>query len=134
MLQARDECEPILRALPAAGGPVVVRLPAAPTARRSPAVRRRAREQALHSHLAVATAVTLDLARVPARPALPGRGLAVIDAAGALVGLDDPEGRTLGLGWISAIDAARARVTVETRVDAARVAAVAIGRERYRAA
>jgi polynucleotide 5'-kinase involved in rRNA processing len=133
VLQATDECEPIRRALPA-GGPSIVRLPAAPTARRTATMRRRAREQALHAHLAGAGPVTLDLARVPARPALPGRGMAVIDAAGVLVGLDDPAGRTLGLGWISAIDAAGARVTVQTRVDGARVAAVAIGRERYRAA
>jgi polynucleotide 5'-hydroxyl-kinase GRC3/NOL9 len=134
ILQTRDECEPILRALPAAGGPSVVRLPAAPTARRTATMRRRAREAALQAHLAGAVPVTLDLARVAARPALPRRGLTVIDAAGVLVGLDDPQGRTLGLGWISAIDAGQARVTVETRVDVGRVAAVVIGRERYRAA
>ena len=133
VLQRKDECEPILRALPASAGPAVVRLPAAPTARRTPTARRHAREQALQAHLAGAAPVTLDLARVTARPALPRRGLTVIDAAGALVGLDDADGRTLGLGWISAIDAAKGRVTVETRVDGARVAGVAIGRERYRA-
>ena len=134
VLQAGDECEPILRALPASGGPAVVRLPAAPTMRRTATVRRRAREQALEAHLAGAVPVTLDLARVPARPALPRRGLTVIDAAGALVGLDDADGRTLGLGWISAIDTAKGRVTVETRVDGATIAGIVIGRERYRAA
>ena len=61
-------------------------------------------------------------------------GLTVIDAAGALVGLDDADGRTLGLGWISAIDTAKGRVTVETRVDGATIAGIVIGRERYRAA
>jgi polynucleotide 5'-kinase involved in rRNA processing len=134
VLQAREECEPILRALPAAAAPAVVRLPAAVTAPRSAVARRRAREEALAAHLAGARPVTLDLARVPARLALPRRGLSVLDAAGALVGLDDREGRTLGLGWISAIDTATAQVTVQTRVDASRIAALAIGRERYRAA
>jgi polynucleotide 5'-hydroxyl-kinase GRC3/NOL9 len=130
VLQAADECEAILRALPRPA-PAVVRLPAAPAARRSAAARRRARQRALDAHLAGAVTVTLDLARVPARPALPGRGPATIDAAGALVGLDARDGRTLGLGWISALDGGR--LTVQTPVDAGRVAAVAIGRERYRA-
>jgi polynucleotide 5'-hydroxyl-kinase GRC3/NOL9 len=134
VLQARDECEPILHALPAAGAPAVLRLPAAPTTRRSAAVRRLARQRALDTYLAGGTPVTLDLARVPTRPAPPRRGLAVIDAAGALVGLDGQDGRTLGLGWVSVVDAARGRLTVVTRVDGAQVAAVAIGRERYRVA
>ena len=131
-LQRADECEPILTAY--AGGPAIVRLPAAATTPRSSAARRRHREGALQAHLAGAVPVVLDLGRVPARPAPAGRGLAVIDAAGALVGLDDREGQTRGLGWISAVDVTKARLTVETAVDGAAIAAVAIGRERYRAA
>lgn len=134
VLQETDECEPILRALPGSGGPAVLRLLAARTTRRSAAVRRQARQQSLRAHLRGARPVTLDLGRVPARPALPGRGPAVVDAAGALVGLEDPRGATLGLGWISAVDPAGGWLTVQTAVDGGRVAAVAIGRERYRAA
>jgi polynucleotide 5'-kinase involved in rRNA processing len=55
-------------------------------------------------------------------------------AVGALVGLDGPDGRTLGLGWIDVVDVGRGRLTVQTPVDATRVAALAIGREQYRAA
>jgi polynucleotide 5'-hydroxyl-kinase GRC3/NOL9 len=134
VLQRVDECEPILIALAGAPPPSIVRLPAAATARRSAAARRRARQRSLQTYLAGAVPVTLDLARVAARPAPAGRGLAVIGTAGALVGLDAGDGHTLGLGWISAVDVAKARLTVETGVDAARIAAVAIGRERYRAA
>jgi polynucleotide 5'-hydroxyl-kinase GRC3/NOL9 len=132
VLQEADECEPILRGLPGATRPTIVRLPAAPVRRRSAAARRQARQQSLQAHLRGARPLTLDLARVPARLALPGRGPAVTEATGALVGLEDGEGRTLGLGWISAVDVTGARLTVETAVDGGRVAAVAIGRERYR--
>ena len=131
-LQRRDECEPILRVYE--GGPAILRLPAAATARRSPAERRRRRQRALDAHLAGAVPVTLDLTRVPARPAPAGRGLAVIDVLGALVGLDADDGRTRGLGWVSALDVGKARLTVETAVGGDQIAAVAIGRERYRAA
>ena len=131
-LQRGDECEPILTSY--AGGPAIVRVPAAATTPRSPAVRRRHRERALQAHLAGGAPVVLDLARIPARAVPAGRGLAVIDVTGALVGLDDRQGRTRGLGWISAVDVTTARVTVETAVDGAAIAAVAIGRERYRAA
>jgi polynucleotide 5'-hydroxyl-kinase GRC3/NOL9 len=130
-LQRGEECEPILRDRP---GPTIVRLPAAPTRRRSATARRDARRRALDAHLAGARPVTLDLARVAARAVPSARGLAVVDLEGTLVGLEAGEGYTLGLGWIRTIDASRTRLTVETRVDEARIVAVAIGRERYRAA
>jgi len=132
-LQRGDECEPILRAYPSAP-PTVVRLPAAPTRPRSAVTRRQQRLHALEAHLAGAVPVTLDLTRVPARPAPARRGLAVIDVEGVLVGLDDRDGRTRGLGWVRAADARKARLTIETAVDGEAIAAVAIGRERYRAA
>ncbi|HEX9822204.1 MAG TPA: Clp1/GlmU family protein [Methylomirabilota bacterium] len=134
VLQRADECEPLLGVLAGAPRPAIVRLPAAPTARRSAAVRRLARQRSLETYLAGAVPVTLDLARVVARPAPAGRGLVAIEAAGALVGLDARDGRTLGLGWISAVDVGQARLTVETRVHGEEIAAVAIGRQRYRAA
>jgi polynucleotide 5'-kinase involved in rRNA processing len=134
VLQERDECEPILRALPDPARPAVVRLPAARYPRRTAVARRLARERSLAAHLAGAVPITLDLGRVPARAAPRGRGLAVIAACRALVGLDGRDGATLGLGWIGGVDAARARLTVHTSVAADRVAAVAIGRVRYHAA
>jgi len=133
-LQRSDESEPILRAAAETSRPSIVRLRAGPTTRRSPAVRRQARRRALEAHLEGAVPVRLDLARVAARFAPGGRGLAVNEAAGALVALDGRDGGTLGLGWVSAIDAAGARLTVQTRVEEGRIAAVAIGGERYRAA
>ena len=133
-LQRRDECEPILRLYAERPRPVIVRLPASPTTRRSPVVRRLARQRALDAHLAGAAPVTLDLLRVPARPAPPTRALAVIEVDGALVGLDADDGRTLGLGWVIALDVTTARLTIGTNVDGRQIAAVAIGRESYRAA
>jgi polynucleotide 5'-hydroxyl-kinase GRC3/NOL9 len=134
VLQRAGECEPILDALRAPARPRVVRLPAVAPGRRSPAVRRHARGRALDAHLAGAAPVTLDLADVTVRPAPGARGLTLADAAGALVALDDREGRTLGLGWITAIDLDAAQLTVQTVVDATQVAGVVIGRERYRIA
>jgi polynucleotide 5'-hydroxyl-kinase GRC3/NOL9 len=133
-LQRRDECEPILRLYGERPRPVIVRLPASPTTRRSAVVRRLARQRALDAHLAGAAPVTLDLTRVPARPAPPTRALAIIEVGGALVGLDADDGRTLGLGWVIALDVTTARLTIGTRVDGRQIAAVAIGRESYRAA
>jgi polynucleotide 5'-hydroxyl-kinase GRC3/NOL9 len=132
-LQRADECEPILRAY-AGGSPALVRLPAAATTPRSAVVRRRQRVRALEAHLAGAVPVTLDLTRVPARAVPARRGLAVVAVEGVLVGLEDREGRTRGLGWVRSVDAGKARLTIETAVDGEAIAAVAIGRERYRAA
>jgi polynucleotide 5'-hydroxyl-kinase GRC3/NOL9 len=131
-LQRTIECEPILRLYEREI--TVLRLPAAATGRRTQAERRRRRQRALDAHLAGAVPVTLDLTRVPARPAPNTRGLAVVEVLGALVGLDDREGRTRGLGWVSALDVGKARLTVETAVEAEGIAAVAIGRERYKVA
>ena len=134
VLQRADECEPILRALAASARPRIVRVPAVRTTRRSATVRRQARQRSLAAYLAGAVGVTLDLRRVAARPAPAGRGLAVIELEGALVGLDGRDGRTLGLGWVSAVDMPKAWLTVETIVDGQRITALAVGRERYRTA
>jgi polynucleotide 5'-hydroxyl-kinase GRC3/NOL9 len=131
VLQHADECEPILRAC---ARPSIVRLPPGSTARRSAATRRLARRRALQAHLRGAVPVTLDLARVATRGAPAGRGLAVAEVAGVLVGLDGHDGCTLGLGWVSAVDVTAARLTVATNVEAGKIAALSIGRERYGAA
>jgi polynucleotide 5'-hydroxyl-kinase GRC3/NOL9 len=133
-LQRADECEPILRVYAAAGRPAILRLPAAPTTRRSPIVRRDARRRALQAHLAGAVSVTLDLARIATRAAPATRGLAVIAVEGVLVGLEARDGVTLGLGRVRAVDARHARLTVDTRVAGDQITTVAIGRERYDAA
>src|SRR5262249_19550722 len=108
-LQRADECEPILRLHANRARPAIVRPPAAATTRRSAAARRRARHRALQAHLAGAVPVTLDLTRVQARVAPATRGLTVVEVEGALVGLDDAGGRTLGLGWVTGLDLAKAR-------------------------
>jgi len=132
VLQRGDECEPLLQAVTAGSGRATIRLAAASTASRSTAARRQARRRALHAHLAGAVPVTLDLARVTVRPVPAARGLGVV--AGALVALDGPDGRTLGLGWVRGIDATAGRLVVSTAVEPAGIAAVAIGCERYGAA
>jgi len=132
VMQRTDECEPIVRAATQAPGRATIRLAAATTPRRSPEARRLARRRALQAHLAGAAPVTLDLARVALRPAPAARGLSLTE--GVLVALDGPDGRTLGLGWVESVDAPAARLVVNTAVEAARIAAVAIGRERYDAA
>ena len=131
-LQRGEECEPILRLYE--GSTAVLRMPAGAAKRRSPAERRRRRQRALDAHLAGAVPLALDLTRVAARPAPATRGLAVIELLGTLVGLDDRDGRTRGLGWVSALDPGKARLTVETAVAGKGIAAVATGRERYRVA
>jgi len=131
-LQRAAECEPILQIYEPALS--VLRLPAASGRRRTQADRRRHRQRALDAHLAGAAPLTLDLTRIETRVAPPTRGLAVIALLGTLVGLDDRAGRTRGLGWVSAVDPAKARLMVETAVDGEGIAAVAIGRERYRVA
>jgi polynucleotide 5'-hydroxyl-kinase GRC3/NOL9 len=133
-LQRGDECEPILRVYEGRSRPALLRLPAAPTTRRTATERRRQRQRALDAHLAGARPVEIDLTRVPARAAPGRRGLAVVAVEGALVGLDAAGGGTLGLGWVRAVDSGKARITVQTPVDADRIAGVAIGRERYLAA
>lgn len=133
VLQRADECEAVALHY-AAAGLRVLRLPAARARRRSAEARRRYREHALAAHLAAAVPVTLELARVPARPAAGARGLVVGALDDVLVGLDDERGDTVGLGRVCALDVNAATLTVETTVGAARIAAVTIGRERFRPA
>lgn len=56
------------------------------------------------------------------------------DLEGLLAGLDDVELETLGLGVVERIDCAARTMTIETAVSAQPIAAVTIGRERYRSA
>jgi polynucleotide 5'-hydroxyl-kinase GRC3/NOL9 len=90
-LERAGECEPILRPYAGPGRSLVLRVPAAPGARRrSPEERRRRREAALARYLAGARRVALDLERVPLlEPALhAGRPLEAreLDRLAALAG------------------------------------------------
>jgi polynucleotide 5'-kinase involved in rRNA processing len=57
---------------------------------------------------------------------------ALEDLEGVLVGLDDAELETLGLGVVERIDFAARTMTIATGVRVEAIAAVTIGRERYR--
>ena len=128
VLQRRGECEHLVTGYEAAGRPVVLRLPPlAGVVRRTQADRRRHRARALAAYFAGATAVRLDLARVVVEPAGAAGG-----ALDALVGLRDAGGVTLGIGRVTALDTAARGLTVVTPVEAARIATVVVGRERYR--
>lgn len=130
VLERGAECEAIVAPYATAGGPAVLRLAAAPTTRRSAAVRREARQRALRVHLAGASPATLDLSRVAIRAVPSERDPLLLPLDGALVGLATRQGETLGLGVVRELDVEQARLTVLTRVDLARVATVMIGRER----
>jgi polynucleotide 5'-hydroxyl-kinase GRC3/NOL9 len=130
-LQREGECEPILDAYAEAGRPAIVRLPAAATTPRSTNARRRHRERLLAEHLHGATPTAFDLTQFDVRLAPATRGLSVVDLDDVLVGLDGRDGWTLGVGRLSAVDIARARLTIDTTLDPARVSALVIGRERF---
>lgn len=135
-VEREGECGEALAALPAPA-PAVLRLPTRnPGVRRTAAVRRRHRVQTLGDHLTGARRVTLDLARV----ALHGPGRAhpcptlatgvPPDLAGTVVGLSGPDRRILGLGVVADLDLVAGTLTVETAVDAERITAAHLGRER----
>ena len=130
-LQRADECESILADSASMGRAKIVRLPAAPTTPRSMNARRRHREHMLAEHLAGATPRVFDLAQFDVRAAPATRGLAVVDLTDVLVGLQGRDGWTLGVGRISAVDAARGRLTIDTTLDPARVGALVVGREKF---
>ncbi len=133
-VEREGECREALAELPPPA-PVVLRLPTRnPGVRRTAAVRRRHRFRTLGDHLAGARRVTLDLVRValhgpgPARPCLGTATGAPPDLAGTVVGLSGPDGHTLGLGVV--MDLVAGTLTVETAVDAERITAAHLGRER----
>jgi polynucleotide 5'-hydroxyl-kinase GRC3/NOL9 len=123
-LQRDGECEAILVEVAHEDGPDVLRLPVAAAVRRRTSHERRVhRERAFRAYFAGAR-----LRELPLRCLAPGdRGDAADDAAraGELVGLIGGDGETLGLGRIIEVDAARARIVVETpvQVDVARLRA-----------
>jgi polynucleotide 5'-hydroxyl-kinase GRC3/NOL9 len=129
------ECEAIAAPYRGLRRPRVLRVPAAASVRaRSADERRRHREEKLRAHLAPARPAALDLGRVIVR--LPGGEVppapaAIAEHAGALAGLQDEAQQLLGLAVLRGVDAAGRVLHVETAADAAQVATVRIGRERY---
>jgi polynucleotide 5'-kinase involved in rRNA processing len=67
--------------------------------------------------------------RVPGGEPLGARSAA--DVEGAVAGLLDGAGQTLGLGIVRRVDAATRLLRIDADVPEAEVAAVVIGRERY---
>jgi polynucleotide 5'-hydroxyl-kinase GRC3/NOL9 len=106
VVQRREESEPLARMLEAAARPVVVRVPAAPAARRRTQTERRLhRERALERYMRDARVVEIAVERTEAGGEL---------ADGQLVGLYGAEGETLGIGRVRAIDVARGRILLDT--------------------
>jgi polynucleotide 5'-hydroxyl-kinase GRC3/NOL9 len=106
VVQRREESEPLARMLEAAARPVVVRVPAAPAARRRTQTERRLhRERALERYMRDARVVEIAVERTEAGGEL---------AEGQLVGLYGTEGETLGIGRVRAIDVARGRILLDT--------------------
>jgi polynucleotide 5'-hydroxyl-kinase GRC3/NOL9 len=125
-IQVADECEHILRGLDARARPRVVRLPAVRGTRpRSAADRRRHRQGALVRYFEKARAVTLDTKRVSVRTVT---GDAVDVAAilpGTLVGVQDTDGVTRGLGVVERADGET--LTIVTHVARTTAATVLVG-------
>ena len=85
-------------------GPIIVRLPVSPTVRRSPAARRQARRRALDAHLAGARR-RHPRPRAGASPPGAGGARAHGGRSRRRAGRARERGRrTLGLGWVSALD------------------------------
>jgi polynucleotide 5'-kinase involved in rRNA processing len=133
-LERADECGGIVDGYRGLARPELIRLPASPSTRqRSPEERRLHRQRQLETYLRAARPLTLALDRVAVRtaggPPLGARPPAEVE--GAVVGLLDRAGRTLGLGIVRHVDPATRLLRVDADVPEAEVAAVVIGRERY---
>jgi len=128
LLQHAEECEHLVRPLAERARPLVRRLPVVTGGRpRSPAVRRRHRDDALARYFTDARSAVLDTARVALRSLRDEPAALAHVPPGALVELRDAEARTLGLGIVEAIDEERATLRVRTTASAGAVASVTIG-------
>jgi polynucleotide 5'-hydroxyl-kinase GRC3/NOL9 len=132
-LEREDECEPIVEAWARRPRPELLRLPVGALARRrSVEERRRHREAAFEAYFRTAGPTRLALSGLTLRfmSDRPDRGrLDDPDGlVGALVGLDDAGGDTLGLGTIRAVDVADGALLVDTPVGDGHVAGLRLGR------
>lgn len=132
-LERGEECESVLRPYAGRDRPEILRLPAGAGARkRSPAERRRHREAALAAYFHGSTHLRLQLSGLRLRVMSDRPDRAWLDdpdnLEGALVGLDDAGGDTLGIGAIRA--RGFAELLIETPLSAARVAGLRLGARR----
>jgi len=137
VVERREECEPIVRPYEERQRPEIVRMPAGEhVRRRTPGERRRHRTAALDRYFKSAG---------PQRLALPGLRLRIMtdqscsvplarrdDLESRLIGLDDAEGTTLGLGAIRDVDVIDRVLLVDTPVADERVAGLRVGRDALR--
>ena len=137
-LERGEECEPILRPYTGRGRPEILRLPVAGhVRRRSAEARRRRREAALNAYFQGAAPLRLALSGLALRLMSDRSDRAPLDGRdeleGALVGLDDAGGDTLGLGAIRAVDFAGRTLLVDTPVRDVHVAGLRLGARRSEA-
>lgn len=129
------ECEAIVTPYAGMRRPRVIRVPVPASVRtRSAEERRRYREGRLRAHFAAARPVALDVRRLIVRlpgGEVPAAPAAIAEHVGALGALQDDAQHVLGLAVIRRFDHLCSVVHVETSVDAAHVAALRIGWERY---
>jgi len=135
-LERSRECEAILRDFSGRARPEILRLPVGEELRRRSAeARRRHRESALDAYFQSAVTRHLSLAGLGWRRMSDGRHDGLVPFArldgleGALVGLDDAAGDTLGLGAIRAVDAIERALVVDTPVRDAPIAGLRWGRD-----
>jgi len=137
-LEHAGECEPILRSYAGRSRPEILRLPvAAHVRRRSAEARRRHREAALNAYFQGAAPLRLALSGLEFRLMGDRSDRAPLDGRdeleGALVGLDDAGGDTLGLGAIRAVDFAGRTLLIDTPVRDVHVAGLRLGARRSEA-
>lgn len=137
-LEHAGECEPILRSYAGRSRPEILRLPVAEHARRRSAeARRRHREAALNAYFQGAAPRRLALSGLAFRLMSDRSDRAPLDGRdeleGALVGLDDAGGDTLGVGAIRAVDFADRTLLVDTPVRDVHVAGLRLGARRSEA-
>jgi len=137
-LEHGGECEPILRSYAGRGRPEILRLPVTEhVRRRSAEARRRRREAALNAYFQGAAPLRLALSGLALRLMSDRSDRAPLDGRdeleGALVGLDDAGGDTLGLGAIRAVDFAGRTLLVDTPVRDVHVAGLRLGARRSEA-
>lgn len=133
-LERAGECEAIVAPYAGMRRPRVLRVPVPASVRaRSAEERRRHREDRLRAHFATARSIALDITRVVVQ--LPGGEVAapaaIAEHLGALAGLQDVARNMRGLAVLRGLDRICNLLHIETAVNAARIAAVRIGRERY---
>jgi polynucleotide 5'-hydroxyl-kinase GRC3/NOL9 len=137
VVQRREECEPIVRPYDERERPEIVRMPAGEhVRRRTPVERRRHRMAALDRYFQGAGRQRLALPdlrlRIMTDQSCPAPLDARDDLESQLVGLDDAEGATLGLGAIRGVDVIDRVVLVDTPVADDRVAGLRVGRDALR--